>query len=110
MSYEPDCIVYDSHARKGGENFLFFERGFRKLSLRELTLSFGRTNGGNKAVIACADTSDYSPSIDRYGEFFMPKAKVRMNIEYLNSDEYFDRKKVLDESYRRIRGANNEQT
>ena len=40
LSFDPDCLAYDSHARKGGENYLFFEKGFRKLALRELKLRF----------------------------------------------------------------------
>lgn len=29
---EPDCMMYESHVRKGRCNFLFFEKGFEKLS------------------------------------------------------------------------------
>ncbi len=27
---DPDCLVYKSHARAGGENYLFYEKGFNK--------------------------------------------------------------------------------
>ena len=47
LAQEPDCLVFDSHAKKGGENFIFFEKGFQKLSLRQLRLRFGKRDGGN---------------------------------------------------------------
>lgn len=31
LAEAPDCLAFDSHARAGGENFIFFEKGFRKL-------------------------------------------------------------------------------
>ena len=110
MRYEPDCIVYDSHARKGGENFLFFEKGFRKLALRELSLRFGKSHGGNHTCITCAGTCDYSPLLESYGEFFAPKARVLMDETYLKSEEYETRKRLYDESLRKIRSKHDEQT
>ena len=47
LAQAPDCLVFDSHAKKGGENFIFFEKGFQKLSLRQLRLRFGKRDGGN---------------------------------------------------------------
>lgn len=41
-------MAYDSHAKNGGENFIFFEKGFKKLALRQLQLRFSKNNGGNK--------------------------------------------------------------
>ena len=39
IAYEfPDCLAYESEQRKGGINYLFFEQGFKKLSLRQVSL------------------------------------------------------------------------
>lgn len=105
LAQKPDCLVFDSHARRSGENYIFFEKGFRKLSLRQLRLQFGRENGGSHNQIVCADTCDYSPCIESYGQYFMPKAKVVMDHTYLASNEYVLRKAVLEESHRKIREA-----
>lgn len=105
LNMNPDCLVFDSHARAGGENFIFFEKGFQKLSLRQLRLRFGRKDGGNHNQIICADGCDYSPFIKAYGKYFMPKVKIVMNQSYLRSDEYLLRKKMLEESYQKIRGV-----
>lgn len=96
MSYAPDCLVYDAHARKGGENFLFFEKGFKKLALRELRLRFGREHGGNHNRIACAVSSDYSPVLEGYGYCFMPKARTGFVNTYLQNEEYRMRKEILE--------------
>lgn len=40
-SQHPDCLAYESLRRKGGLNFLFFNKGFHKLSVREVRLSLG---------------------------------------------------------------------
>lgn len=103
LALGPDCLAFDSHAKKGGENFIFFEKGFRKLALRQLQLRFGRNNGGSHKKIVCADTCDYSPSLKAYGEYFLPKVKVALDLSYLESDEYIFRKQILEESYKKIR-------
>ena len=79
MLCEPDALAYDSHARDGGENFIFFEKGFKKLSLRELRLRFGERSAENCARIYCAGTCDYTPYLESYGEYFAPICKVKMN-------------------------------
>lgn len=104
LAQEPDCIAFDSHAKKGGENFIFFEKGFQKLALRQLKLRFDKKNGGNSNCIICADTSDYIPFIENYGEFFAPKAKVKMDKTYLLSEEYLQRKQIYEKSRQKIRG------
>ena len=96
MSYSPDCLVYDAHARKGGENFLFFEKGFRKLALRELRLRFGKEHGGNHNSIVCAVSSDYSPVLEGYGYCFMPKARTGLVNTYLQNEEYRIRKEIME--------------
>ncbi|MCI8934981.1 MAG: hypothetical protein HFE80_10785 [Clostridiaceae bacterium] len=102
LDQNPDCLAFDSHAQRGGENFIFFEKGFRKLALRQLKIRLGRKNGGIHNQIICADTSDYSPCIEAYGNYFMPKAKIVMNQAYLESSEYLFRKQILKESYQKI--------
>ena len=105
LAQGPDCLAFDSHAKKGGENFIFFEKGFQKLSLRQLRLRIGKRDGGNHNLIVCADTCDYAPYIESYGQYFMPKAKVAMEQTYLQSNEYILRKQMLEESYCRMREA-----
>ena len=105
LSVKPDCLVFDSHAIEGGENFIFFEKGFRKLSLRQLRLRFGRKDGGSHNRIVCADSCDYTPYIKSYGKCFMPKAKIVMNQSYLQSDEFLSRQQILKKSYRKMREA-----
>lgn len=93
----PDCVAYKSFQTKG-TNFLFFERGFKKLSLKEVNLNLGELSGKNSNKIACAITTDYSPIIESYGEYFLPIAKVKMDNTYLESDEYKSRLKIYNSS------------
>lgn len=88
---EPDALAFDSHAREGGENFIFFEKGFKKLSLREVQLRLGERPAKNSATIGCAGTSDYYPYLESYGKCFAPVCRVKMNEAYLRSDEYKQR-------------------
>ncbi len=100
--YSPDCLVYDSRARKGGENYLFFEKGFRKLALRELRLRFGREHGGSQSTIVCSMFSDYLPYLENYGLCFQEKAKIKMDDSYLRSEEYCNRRIVYENNSRRL--------
>lgn len=99
MKEKPDCLVYDSHARENGENYIFFEKGFRKLALRQLRLYLGEQRGKNHSYIMCAGTSDYVPFLECYGQYFRAKAGIGMNKEYLDSKEYKARKANLESSY-----------
>ena len=99
---EPDCLAYASEARKGGMNFLFFENGFRKLSLREVWLRLGDEKGKNHNKIVCAGTSDYVPHIGAYGKMFLPVAKTVRDETYTESDEYKLRLDVMDHCVRRM--------
>ena len=85
---EPDCLVYESEARKGSLNFLFFEHGFRKLSLREVRLRLGDEKGKNHNKIVCAKADSYTPYIGNYGDMFLPIAKIKRDDKYVDSDEY----------------------
>lgn len=91
LEHNPDCLVYDSHAQEGGENYIFFDRGFKKLALRELSLRLSRAAGGNHNKIVCAGTSDYTPYIKNYGMYFAEKARVEEEKSYLSSEEYLQR-------------------
>lgn len=92
----PDCLAYRSEAREKGICFLFFEHGFRKLSLREVRLNLGTTPGKAHASIHCATTSDFTPSLESYGYCFLPKARISYKKEYQNSEEYLMRKQVKE--------------
>lgn len=102
---EPDCLAYASEAREGSMNFLFFESGFKKLSLREVWLRLGDEKGKNHNKIVCAGTSDYFPYIGAYGKMFLPIAKTTYDNEYRESDEYKLRWNVMDYHVQRMAGS-----
>ena len=102
LALEPDCLAFDSHAKKGGENFIFFEKGFQKLALRQLKLRFGKSEGGSCNQIVCADTSDYTPFVESYGKYFVPKTRIKMDQSYLSTEEYLQRKQICEESHRKM--------
>lgn len=99
---EPDCLAYESKRKVGGMNFLFFEKGFQKLALREVRLRLGDFSGKNKARIVCAMSSDYMPCIESYGCFFESIARVKMDNAYLNSEEYYSRSNNFDLSRKKV--------
>jgi len=101
-SQNPDCLVYESQRNKNGLNYLFFEKGFFKLSIREVLLRLGDFKCKNSSRIVCAGTSDYSPYLENYGMYFKPISKVRMNITYKETDEYKNRNKIYNESLNAI--------
>lgn len=88
---QPDCLAYYSEAVKNGINFLFFEKGFNKLAIRELSLRLGNENKICKNTIYCAGTCDYMPYLESYGDYFMPKAKIKHDNNYEKSQEFFKR-------------------
>ena len=90
----PDCLAYWSEARKNGVNFLFFENGFKKLAVRELSLRLGNEKGKNKNRIYCAGTCDYTAWLGAYGDYFMPKARILHDAKYELSEEYLNRKEI----------------
>ena len=102
---EPDCLAYSSKRHNGGVNYLFFEKGFRKLSLRQVRLRLGNRNAKNTNSIYCAGGCDYIPYIEGYGYFFSSVAKVGFDKSYLQSREYLSRKNALSQSYRRYSEA-----
>ncbi len=95
---KPDCLAYYSEAKAGGVCFLFFEQGFKKLSLREVALRLGDYKGKNTAKVTCAITSDFCPVLKNYGYYFSPIAKTKYDDKYTKSDEYILRKQVEDYS------------
>lgn len=96
MAESPDGLVYDSHVRFNNRNYLFFERGFKKLSLRQVSLTIRENNRVNRNRVACATSSDYHPSIRAYGHYFELIAKLRFDEKYLESDEYIAVKIISD--------------
>lgn len=87
----PDCLVFNSLRKKDGLNYIFFEKGFAKLSIREVKLRLGDMPGKNSSCIPCANTSDYAPIIESYGKCFLSLAKIRSCEDYLNSNEFKER-------------------
>jgi len=97
---KPDCLVYNSKQGKDDSvNYLFFEKGFKKLALREVKLRIQNGKSFNKATIYCAYSSDYTPWLKGYGESFEPIARRKMHEEYLNSEEYKYRKYWYDSKF-----------
>lgn len=99
----PDCLAYTSLRNKCGVNFLFFEKGFKKLSIREVRLRLGDFKGKNSNRIVCADTCDYRPFLKGYGEYFSPLARVNMDNKYIECQEYKERTEVYEKSLKNIR-------
>lgn len=97
----PDCLAYCSLRNEHGINYLFFEKGFKKLAIREVRLRLGDIRGKNSNRIVCASSSDYSPCLEGYGKFFSPLAGVNMMKEYKESQEYKKRTKVHERSLER---------
>lgn len=91
----PDCLAYESEQIKGGTNFMFFEKGFKKLSLREVSLRLGDEPGGNHNKIICADGSDYTPYLKGYCGKFLPKAKIKYDDVAANDDEIRKKLQVI---------------
>lgn len=85
---KPDCLAYKSEVDSNGTNFLFFEKGFKKLSLREVNLYWGERRSKNSKTIVCATGCDYSPIIESYGKSFLPITKVKTDKTYKFTEEY----------------------
>lgn len=84
----PDCLAYSSYAKKDSVNFLFFEKGFKALALREVTLYLGERKSRNTKTISCAMTCDYFPILQGYGYYFEPIARTKFDNNYMESEEY----------------------
>lgn len=104
IAYEkPDCLAYESEALRGGLNYLFFENGFKKLSLREVKLRLGDKLGKNQSKVTCALTSDYTPNLKGYCALFMPIAKIKYDDNTANSDFIRLKLDVINNKAQRIR-------
>ena len=99
MTEQPDAIVYNS-VIDGGENFIFFESGFDKLSLREVDLYLGDQK---RVDVVCAFGSDYSPSCEAYGHSFERIGCTKMHEDYLKTVEYKRRYAGYKNSLARMR-------
>lgn len=98
----PDGLAYKSHKKVGGINFLFFEKGFKKLSLREVVFRVKIDGKSKKQTINCACSSDFSPDINSYGKYLDCDFKVKVDDTYLQSEEYKSRKSIYEKSIRNI--------
>ena len=107
---EPDCLLYESEACKGGINYLFFEHGFKKLSLKRVSLNLNDLKGKNNNEIECAVGCDYLPILEAYGNIFLPTAEVGRNDCYLYSDEYLLRQQVKQRFHDDLTRWHNENT
>lgn len=90
----PDCLAYESEIDRTKTNYIFFEKGFKKLAVRELRLRLGSEQKISKNIIWCAGTCDYTAYLESYGEFFLPKARLGRDSNYTNSEEYKSRKAI----------------
>lgn len=107
-TYEPDCLAYQSERNPKGVNYLFFEHGFKKLSLKKVALYLGERKSHNRNCIYCANTSDYVPILENYGYRIMPVAKLVYDKEYEKSDEFRLREQAYKHFSNRRFGGNNE--
>lgn len=99
----PDALAYKSHKKAESINFLFFEKGFKKLSLREVEFFVKRNGNTQKQTICCAGSSDFTPYVKSYGEYLDKDLKVKFYEEYLQSKEYLSRKSIYEKSLKRLR-------
>ena len=88
---EPDCLAYESEINRKKTNYIFFEKGIKKLAVRALRLRLGSEEKISKNYIWCAGTSDYSAWLESYGDYFLPKARVGRDPDYVNGEEYKNR-------------------
>lgn len=105
---KPDCLAYKSVIDRSGVNFLFFEKGFHKLALRNVDLRLGDYKGKNTQHVRCALSSDYIPCIEAYGYSFERIAQKRMHPDYLLTEEYLGRKEVHERYLGIRRGDKND--
>ena len=90
----PDCLAYESVIDCTKTNYIFFEKGFNKLAVRDVRLRIDENGIINKNRIVCAGTCDYSAWLENYGEMFLPKAKIDRDPNYLLSEEFKKRKQT----------------
>ena len=98
----PDCLAYESVVVKGSINFLFFEKGFKKLSLRDVKLYWGEKKSKNTITVSCADTCDYAPILKSYGVCFRPIAREIVDLEYYHTEEFKELEKNHKKSLNKI--------
>jgi hypothetical protein len=94
----PDCLAYYSVANPGAVNYIFFEKGFRKLAIRQVRLRLGNNKSKNTSRIVIADTCDYNAIPKYYGEYFLPIARVGFDDSYLSTEDYKNKCKNKDSS------------
>lgn len=107
-SVNPDCLAYKPHTSKENPpewlpvtyepNFMFFEKGFKKLSLKKVELRLNHHR--NRNDIFCITDSDYNPDEEAYGKCFLPAARVGIDMDYLKSEEYLSRKDTCEQIWK----------
>lgn len=105
LAQQPDCMVYNSRERKGGQNFIFLEKGFKKLALREIKLYLGERKSRPSAKVSCAVSSDYSPILENYGCYFTRIARVGYDKNYESTEEYRNRNDYYQAGLSRLKNA-----
>lgn len=100
MELKPDCLAYESHADPDGENFIFFEQGFKNLAIREINLTIKDGRKRNRNCICCATSCDYLPYPESYGDTFEPTAKREHNNDFNKSSAYWKMQKGLEQAHK----------
>lgn len=98
MKQDIDAIAYRSKVQEDGENFIFNEKGFKKLALKWVGLRFSKSCGGSNSGIWVVNNGDYNPFIKSYAEYFMPKCRIKVDEEFLKTAEYQSLEKTHDEN------------
>lgn len=92
LDTKPDGIAYSSELNMNTD-FIFFERGFDKLSLKTVHIRIDRNNAKE---IYCAISSDYNADCKSYGYYFEPVLRKKYDASYEQSEEYLRRKSTFD--------------
>ena len=74
---------------------MFFEKGFKKLVLREVNLRVNHNK--NRNDIYCSVGGGYTLDEESYGKYFAPIAKVKMNSDYLSRMNTYREKATCEE-------------
>ncbi len=96
----PDGIAYPAKTDKQCMNIIFFESGFRKLSLRNVWVRLGDV-GNNSQWVPCSFSCDYNAEPKNYGYYFEPILCKGFDEKYLSSDEYLYRKQMMKNNLER---------
>lgn len=85
---------YNSIIPEKNLNFIFFERGFNKLLLKDIKLYIG--DGNNKKEVQLAYGSDYIPLLKNYRLCFKYKAKLKEITNFEDSEDFIEMLNILN--------------